>query len=293
MLKVSSKDRVTLDNLKAEGAQVVDSVKSPEPISHAKHILNNMIDRILTDVGSDIVNSIIVLSGNDQQPNYREAIAKTPGPNGVGYKAGRPERPDNYRELKRWFIERYNPEVTQGMEGDDLCGINHYNDTDTILCTNDKDLNTIAGYKYNISSATSYYVDEHTALVKYWMQMLTGDIGDNIPGIRGIGKTQAERLLGDETDNDKMQGLVQLIYQHEGCIRKLTKARINVKQRIIDQMVNCSDCQLTNDTIDRYNEIINLLHILRTTDDSAPLFDSSLSDCYNYKCRDDNRGGNR
>lgn len=40
-----------------------------------------------------------------------------------------------------------------------------------------------------------FYVDKETAEYNFWEQMLTGDAGDNIKAIKGVGKRKAWDIL--------------------------------------------------------------------------------------------------
>lgn len=82
---------------------------------------------------------------------------------------------------------------------------------DCLICTIDKDLNQIPGWKFDLYKAKTgeiddygreikeyrglYYINEHQAKKLIWQQMLTGDMVDNIKGVPGIGKVKAEKIL--------------------------------------------------------------------------------------------------
>lgn len=82
---------------------------------------------------------------------------------------------------------------------------------DCLVCSIDKDLNQIPGWKFDLykektgevndygKEITKYrglhYISEEDANRLLWLQMLTGDAADNIKGVHGIGKVKAEKIL--------------------------------------------------------------------------------------------------
>ena len=59
----------------------------------------------------------------------------------------------------------------------------------------DKDLDCIPGKHYNPRKEKFYDIDEDTADLLYWLQMLKGDPTDNLPGLPRIGPKKAEKML--------------------------------------------------------------------------------------------------
>ena len=86
-----------------------------------------------------------------------------------------------------------------GMEADDLVAIWAYEARDMeipfVICGIDKDLKQIPGNHYNYHKSIHEFIDDDTAYYNLMLQCLTGDSGDNIPGIKGIGPKKAERIL--------------------------------------------------------------------------------------------------
>lgn len=95
--------------------------------------------------------------------------------------------------------DKWNAEEAHGMEADDLVSIWAYNARDHeeqyVVCGIDKDLKQIPGDHFNYHKETWEFVDDDMANYNLMLQCLTGDTGDNIPGIRGIGPKKAERIL--------------------------------------------------------------------------------------------------
>jgi 5'-3' exonuclease len=76
---------------------------------------------------------------------------------------------------------------------------------DYVICTIDKDLDTVPGWHYRwaiYNKPSSYYwVTPEESRHHYWVSVLTGDNADNIIGLKGIGPKKAEKILAEcETD---------------------------------------------------------------------------------------------
>jgi len=105
-----------------------------------------------------------------------------------------------------------------GIEADDAMAIDQcQSDKDTtIICTKDKDLWMVPGWKYDWGRDNKFYVKEMDGLRWFYTQLLIGDATDNIMGCgvreirlyqsgakegqaynhrRGIGKAGAETIL--------------------------------------------------------------------------------------------------
>jgi 5'-3' exonuclease len=167
--------------------------------------MEEMIDNTLAETGADELS--IFLSGDT---NFRHDIYPE-------YKANRPkERPRHLRDLKDYLIDRYSAVVSDGCEADDLLGIEQCANTDTIICTLDKDLRMIPGnhYSFEISGTSSKgarwvrpaeicTVSELDGLRCFYTQILVGDPADNVKGARGVGKVTAGRILAGCTSEQE------------------------------------------------------------------------------------------
>ena len=98
-----------------------------------------------------------------------------------------------------YMIEKWNGVEAHGMEADDLVSIWAYeareDELPFVICGIDKDLKQIPGEHYNYHKDTWEFIDDDTANLNLMLQCLTGDSGDNIPGIKGIGPKKAEKIL--------------------------------------------------------------------------------------------------
>lgn len=160
--------------------------------------LNTLMTEILTKTESD-ADFKVFLSPQDDS-NFRYKIYPE-------YKANRTApRPKWLPELRALLVADYGAEIAHGMEADDLLGMNQ---TDTsIICTIDKDLNQVPGWHYNFVKGEMYEVDDIEALRSFYMQLLTGDTVDNVPGAKGIGPKKAEKILAGLEDEPDLQQAV-------------------------------------------------------------------------------------
>lgn len=158
-----------------------------EPLENALHLCKNKLKEVMFNTGADDCKLYLTGKGN-----YRKDFLPD-------YKANRKDahKPHWYNEIKEYLINQHNAIVVDGEEADDALG---YNQTkDTIICTIDKDLDCIPGYHFNWSLKNFergiYYVTEVEANRFFYLQCLTGDATDNIPGLKkSIGKMATKKL---------------------------------------------------------------------------------------------------
>ncbi len=120
------------------------------------------------------------------------------------YKANRPPKPALYNPLYdackelnqgKWVMH---PQV----EADDLLGVIATNGRveNPIICTIDKDLNTVPGWKFNWNKDDwPGFVSQEEADYNWLVQLLMGDSCDGIEGMKGIGEVKAKKLADDYT----------------------------------------------------------------------------------------------
>lgn len=176
-----------------------------------------MIDNTLAEVESDEFS--IFLSGEN---NFRYRIYPE-------YKANRTQpKPRHLKAVKEYLVDKYQAQVADDCEADDLLGIaqDKVGHT-TIICSLDKDLRMIPGWHYSfeisgtvkgtrwVRPAEKVLVTPWEGLRKFYTQILTGDTTDNVKGASGIGKVKAERILRDCTSEQEMLEAVQDYFSSE------------------------------------------------------------------------------
>jgi hypothetical protein len=172
-----------------------------------------------------------VLGGGD---NFRYKIYPD-------YKKNRGEKPLKLQEVKDWVCSEYKDIVViaEGVEADDYLSImghwsrNHFKnpkDTNIVLCGCDKDLLQIhSNYFFNFDKREDgiIWIDEFTGHKSLAIQILTGDITDNIKGLPkvtdemkekynirggGCGKMKAEKILSNSDTIIDLYRQVQWCY---------------------------------------------------------------------------------
>ena len=141
-------------------------------------------------------------------------------------------KPMHMQEMKNRFLDRdfifedsrgkediiYSHPVLPGIEEvDDAISIECYSlEADKlafpIAAHVDKDLNQIAGWHYNYNKNLLYVQSQKNADKFFFIQLLMGDITDNIPGIRGVGQITAKKLLESADTVDEMWEIVLRTY---------------------------------------------------------------------------------
>lgn len=145
--------------------------------------------------------------------NAPQSIRRKIYPN---YKTNR--RPNKWVNLVRAYLIEMGFAVTHPeYEADDLIfdRANELGEKNCIILTMDKDLTQIPGIHFNyyrpkvineqgqkVSGDVNglSLVTKEEAEYSFWISMITGDSGDNIKGIKGLGTVQAKKLLDGKTD---------------------------------------------------------------------------------------------
>lgn len=145
--------------------------------------------------------------------NFRYRIATI-----LPYKGNRRalRKPAHLPEIRQYLIEKYKAVETKGEEADDALG---YNQTETsCICSTDKDFNSIPGWHMMWQTpwnkeAKKWWVSELDATRFFYKQLLTGDKGDNVLGLHGIGPTSTYLKKIDKLENEKeMFDIVYALY---------------------------------------------------------------------------------
>ena len=163
------------------------------------------------------------------EPNFREAVAVT-----KPYKGTRKgEKPFHFDNLTAYILSNYDTKVAFGLEADDLMSIDQVaSDTETIICSRDKDLKITQGWHFSWMCGKQPQwgpeeVDEigeieltskgikGTGLSFFYSQMLTGDAVDNIGGLKGVGPKKAFTLLEGCSTEAELYAAVSGAYEEK------------------------------------------------------------------------------
>ncbi|MDX0260511.1 hypothetical protein [Sinorhizobium meliloti] len=154
-------------------------------VKAAKAAILQAIENIKTELDAD--DAIICLSMGE---TFRHRLSPD-------YKSGRGRKPVGTGEVKRWLIEEHDAKLKPGIEADDTMGILATHPKlikgEKIIVSQDKDMLTIPGKLYRGGEVID--VSPGEARYNWMMQTLTGDVTDGYPGLKGMGKVKAAKLL--------------------------------------------------------------------------------------------------
>ncbi len=183
------------------------------PFDYVKALLHQRIANICAIIGTKETPRLFITEGH----TFRFDIAKT-----KPYKGTRKgNKPWHYRNLTVYLRDVLNAEVITGIEVDDQLAIEQLNpETQTIICSRDKDLRQIPGWffswelnrqpsfgpKFITADGTVELSDDRkklnaTGLAAFYGQVLTGDRVDNIPGLDKCGPVAAFSILNENRED--------------------------------------------------------------------------------------------
>ena len=159
-----------------------------EPITNLMYTVKAMVNRIVEGSKADTYTVLLSRKGN-----YREKVATL-----QPYKGNRrnQRKPDNYDDITEYLIDYHHGWFVDGEEADDQLGIRCVKDDHTIA-TIDKDLDNVPGWHFNWQKDSLYYVTPLAAMHNFYVQLLTGDSVDNIPGLYKLTGKRATKKVKD------------------------------------------------------------------------------------------------
>lgn len=181
-----------------------------EPVEHALQNVKVTVARALENIGLTDWDVTMYLSG---PTNFRYEIATT-----RPYKGNRKKkhRPTHEEAIRDYIKSKWTTVVSDGDEADDQLGIAQcrIEPLESIIITQDKDLDMIPGLKYDFVEDEGYSVTEDQAEYNFCVQLLMGDSTDNIPGLPGIGKAKAKKALEGVEPEGRMAVVMQMYEAH-------------------------------------------------------------------------------
>lgn len=156
-------------------------------------IIEAQIGGIWEDTGCNKMNAYL---GTDT--NFRLGAAKL-----LGYKENRSkkERPKYYDYIRARLVTEYDAILVHDMEAEDAVGIAAYSYSsfkDFIIVAVDKDLDMLAGTRYNFRTRKTKFITKLDAVRSFYGQLLAGDMTDNIPGLFDQLKLDGEMELANK-----------------------------------------------------------------------------------------------
>lgn len=168
-------------------------VSEDVPVAIAKSRLDVSMSNLIRDSGCSEYK--LFVSGGS---NFRKEIDPT-------YKANRTDPDPIHREaLRLHLIKEWGAIECVGFEADDMCGVEQKEDGSTCIVAIDKDLLQVPGLHYSwpiirkgitVREGIFQEISKEEGMRRFFTQVLTGDVSDNIKGIRGIGPVKAANLL--------------------------------------------------------------------------------------------------
>lgn len=187
-----------LDNLE------VEHIREYGPVEHALYLAKETINGIVSTLGG----SPEIWLGSSDGSNFRKQVATL-----LPYKGNRSpfDKPRWLQETRDYLIANWGAQCAEEEEADDRLGIRQTEEHDQgneniILCSIDKDLLQIPGQHYNWVRKERKEVNERESIRSFYLQLLTGDRTDNIPGIAGVGPVTAEAILAGFTKESGLFG---------------------------------------------------------------------------------------
>jgi len=152
----------------------------------ARWRINTLLDRIINFTQAEYAQ--IYLSDSTENCFRRKLFP--------AYKAHRTQpKPVHYDKLKEHLIVSAGAKICIEEEADDVLGIEQSKESDSVICTIDKDLNQIPGMHFNFVKDEVYEISPGEAEFNFYYQLLQGDRVDFIPGIPRVGPKTATKLL--------------------------------------------------------------------------------------------------
>ena len=179
------------------------TVPEHEPLDVAVYRVDVLMRQILEATDSEQYKAFLTGRGN-----FRKII-------NTEYKANRKDKePPHYlQDCREYLIREWNAVVSEGIEADDLLGIEQTDET--VVCSLDKDLLMIPGVHFNWNKVEYTHVDQTLGLRTFYKQMLIGDRSDNIFGVDKIGPVKAAKAIDHLETEQEMFDTVLALYDDE------------------------------------------------------------------------------
>lgn len=206
--------------------EITDRLIALDP-SYAFKALDRIVKEIIKNTAAG--RFCIYVSG---ETNFRERVATT-----VPYKGNRvAEKPLAYYEVKEYIFNKYPHIISDNCEADDLLAIELHkayeesarskdrSECNFVVCTIDKDLNTVPGWHYNLNKKELEWINNQEAARFFYTQMITGDTVDNIKGPHGYGKAFAKREFDIVEEHPSYTSTEEIIAGYETSVINLYKS---------------------------------------------------------------------
>lgn len=121
------------------------------------------------------------------------------------YKANRPkESPKWWKFVKEYLKLQWKIIEVDNIEVDDMVSITSRMVQDSFIVAIDKDLLQLPGRHFNWRTKEFVTTTGEEAKRQFWVDMISGQPGDNIKGIPGKGPKYVEKAFGESTDESEL-----------------------------------------------------------------------------------------
>jgi 5'-3' exonuclease len=189
-----------------------------EPLEVAIMRVDELMQRILHETGAEFYYPY--LTGSDNFRTYHNPE----------YKANRKDtpRPEYLQQCREHLVVKWNAQVSDGCEADDLMAIEQTKNPDeTIICTIDKDLLQVTGKHYNFVKQEFRTISPIEGRFNFYWQFIMGDKSDNIFGFDGIARQTIPKKL------EGMQHEMQELASDELAIFNYVRELYNDDDRLL------------------------------------------------------------
>lgn len=209
-------------------AYISEDKSTQEALDLVFEYLKNSTDHLtkyLLPTLSDTADMSIHLSGNT---SFRKEIDPS-------YKDNRKNKPKprHLESIREYLAGHFGATFSRnGYEADDSLGYlqTKSEPMSSVILSIDKDLLQIPGYHYNLDNQTLTYVLPYQGIKQFYLQMLIGDPVDNVKGVDGIGKVNAEKLLKGVLTEEQMFYIVKGQYRLQEFERSDTADNEEVRE---------------------------------------------------------------
>ena len=163
----------------------------------------------LADIAPD--HALVLAFGSTS--NFRYSVFPQYKSNRVKYR-----KPAGLNDFYLWIRDNWITQSYEGVEGDDVIGINADSNLGDVIASLDKDLKTIPGV--HIERGGLIDISQYEADHAFYMQVLSGDASDGYPGAPGVGPKRAADILKNAKTAEEMWAATLQAYEKKHLSRE-------------------------------------------------------------------------
>lgn len=178
------------------------------------------------------------------EENFRLNIATVKPYKGTRKK----DKPVHYANLTAYIISNYKPNISNGVEADDSMAYYQTHNSNTIICSRDKDLRQVPGLHYSWECGKQGEIGPIEFDKKGWFefkdgkifgggemffltQCLTGDTVDNIPGLPKVGPAKVGKILCNSMT--RKEAYMAVLEAYRGVYEEEARERLTEQARLL------------------------------------------------------------